>query len=66
MPRLWCDDAVGELLSRRAPYGKSAADRQRVREVEPLSRRTAHHEVAPTEPLDEVASTVLRLAGAAA
>jgi shikimate kinase len=47
------------------PYGKSPGDRERVRddvrEVEPLLRRIAHHEVSTTAPVEEVLATVLQL-----
>lgn len=50
------------------PYGKAPEELSRVladlREVEPLLRQVAHHEVRTTMPLDDVVTTILRLAGA--
>jgi dephospho-CoA kinase len=63
-------ETLVERLSTRTTnsFGRSPAERQRVLDdvatVEPLLRGVADHEVVTTEPLDEVVTTVLRLAGA--
>lgn len=50
------------------PYGRSPQELGRVlddlKNVEPLLRRAAHHELRTTMPLDDVVSAVLLLAGA--
>ena len=62
-------EVVLERLATRTgnPFGRTAAERARVladlAEVEPLLRRVAAHEVVTTAPLDDVVTTVLRLAG---
>ncbi len=49
-------------------YGKAPGELSRVladlRDVEPLLRRVADYEVRTTMPLDDVVTTILRLAGA--
>ena len=64
-------DVLVERLRRRTnnPYGRKPAERAEVlhylRTVEPLLRKAADHEVDATRPLEEVLTTVLRLAGEA-
>ena len=49
-------------------YGKAPEELSRViadlRDVEPLLRQVADHEVRTTMPLDDVVTTILRLVGA--
>jgi dephospho-CoA kinase len=63
------ETVLGRLATRtNNPFGKSAEERRRVMAdvatVEPLLRGVADHEVVTTAPLDQVVTTVLRLAGA--
>jgi dephospho-CoA kinase len=59
---------VGRLASRTTnPYGKAPGELSRVlddlRQVEPLLRKAADHEIRTTMPLGDVVLAVLRLAG---
>ena len=59
---------AGRLASRAGnPYGKTPGELRRVfddlRDVEPLLRNAADHEIRTTMPLDDVVTAVLRLTG---
>jgi shikimate kinase len=62
-------DVLTERLATRDtnPFGKDPAELERiladVREVEPLLRRVATHEISTTRPLAEVVAEVERVAG---
>jgi shikimate kinase len=61
-------DVIAERLATRTTnaYGKQPDEAARVLDlidtVEPLLRRVAHHEVNTDQPLDDVVTTVLRIA----
>jgi dephospho-CoA kinase len=63
-------EILAERLASRTgnPYGKAPGELRRVfddlRNVEPLLRRAADHEIRTTMPVSEVVAAVLRLAGA--
>jgi len=63
-------ETLAERLAARTGnrFGKEPEELRRVlediRNVEPLLRRVAGHEVRTTVPLDQVVATVLRIAGA--
>ena len=59
---------MARLASRTSnPFGKSPGELERVlddlRAVEPLLRKAADHEIRTTQPLSDVITEVLRLAG---
>ena len=59
---------AGRLASQAGnPYGKTPGELRRVfddlRDVEPLLRNAADHEIRTTMPLDDVVTAVLRLTG---
>jgi shikimate kinase len=61
-------EVLTERLATRTdnPFGKDRGELERilddVREVEPLLRRAATHEIDTTQPLDEVVAQLLRIA----